>query len=183
MGYGRRHTSPLNSGLWIITELILTVSQIVAAVIVLCLSRHEHPHAPLFQWIVGYASGCVATLPLFWWRWHYRNQASESDLSQARRESTRNNPLVSFSTLTVTRTSEGEGGPTATASRGAQSVGIPNPRYELLNYCWKLNIFRHAACECMLLFEPYSLANKIDFLLSIGYYLFLWLLLLYWQYS
>lgn len=131
-GYGRRHTSPLNSGLWIITELILTVSQIVAAVIVLCLSRHEHPHAPLFQWIVGYASGCVATLPLYWWRWHYRNQASESDLSQAPRESTRNNPLVSFSTLTVTRTSEGEGGPTATASRGAQRVGIPNPRLKAL---------------------------------------------------
>ncbi|KAE8675857.1 Detected protein of confused Function [Hibiscus syriacus] len=63
-GDARRRRSPLNSGLWISIELVLTVSQIVASIIVLALSRNEHPRTPLFVWIVGYASGCVTTLPL-----------------------------------------------------------------------------------------------------------------------
>ena len=39
--YGRRHRSPLNSGLWISIEVIVNVSQIVAAIVVLSLSRKE----------------------------------------------------------------------------------------------------------------------------------------------
>ncbi|KAL8256152.1 hypothetical protein R6Q59_031219 [Mikania micrantha] len=66
-GNGRRR-NPLNSGYWISVELVITVSQIIAAIVVLSLSRDEHPHAPLFTWVIGYASGCVVTLPLLFWR-------------------------------------------------------------------------------------------------------------------
>ena len=131
-GNGRRRRSPLNSGLWISTELVLTVSQIISAIAVLCLSRHEHPHAPLFGWIVGYTSGCVATLPLLYWRWHYRNLDTEPDSSQPRGGSTRSNLPASFSTFSITRTSEGARLSTASASGGAQSVRMPNPRYGFL---------------------------------------------------
>ncbi|PSS28904.1 E3 ubiquitin-protein like [Actinidia chinensis var. chinensis] len=137
-GHNRRRRSPLNSGLWISIELILTVSQIVAAIVVLCLARHEHPRAPLFQWVVGYACGCVAILPLLYWRWHYRSQASEPDSSQPRQNSIQSNPPASFSTLSVTRTSDAEGRHTATASRGAQSVRIPNPRLKILMEYFKM---------------------------------------------
>jgi hypothetical protein len=85
-GPGRRR-SPLNSGLWISIELVLTVSQIIAAVVGLSLSRHEHPHAPLHVWIIGYASGCLATLPLLYWRFRHRNQGSaEQDSSAQQRQ-------------------------------------------------------------------------------------------------
>ncbi|XP_071727294.1 E3 ubiquitin-protein ligase At1g12760-like [Rutidosis leptorrhynchoides] len=73
--------SPLNTGYWVITELVITVGQIIAAVVVLYMSRHEHPQVPLFTWVIGYASGCVASLPLLFWRFHNRNQ----DPSQPRR--------------------------------------------------------------------------------------------------
>ncbi|KAK9076128.1 hypothetical protein SSX86_004461 [Deinandra increscens subsp. villosa] len=63
----------LTSRYWIPIELVITVSQIIAAVIVLSLSRHEHPHAPLFTWVVGYAIGCAAALPLRVWPFHHRN--------------------------------------------------------------------------------------------------------------
>ncbi|GJU17245.1 E3 ubiquitin protein ligase-like protein [Tanacetum coccineum] len=76
--------SPLNSGYWISIESVMTVSQIIAAVIVLSLSRHERPHAPLFTWVIGYASGCVATLPLLFWRFYFRNQATDQDPSLPR---------------------------------------------------------------------------------------------------
>lgn len=80
--------SPLNSGYWISIELVITVSQIIAAIVVLSLSRHEHPHAPLFTWVIGYASGCVATLPLLFWRFYFRNQTSDQDPSQRNQGST-----------------------------------------------------------------------------------------------
>ncbi|KAI7993299.1 hypothetical protein ACSBR2_040299 [Camellia fascicularis] len=137
-GHGRRRRNPLNSGLWISVDLVLTVSQIVAATVVLSLSRHEHPRAPLFGWIVCYASGCVATLPLLYWRWLYRNQASEQDSSQSRQGSTQSNRPTSFSTLSIARNSEGEGRPTVTPSRGAQSVGMPNPRLKALVEYFKM---------------------------------------------
>ncbi|PSS17792.1 E3 ubiquitin-protein like [Actinidia chinensis var. chinensis] len=137
-GNGRRRRSPLNSGLWISTELVLTVSQIISAIAVLCLSRHEHPHTPLFGWIVGYTSGCVATLPLLYWRWHYRNLDTEPDSSQPRGGSTRSNLPASFSTFSITRTSEGARLSTASASGGAQSVRMPNPRLKKLVEYFKM---------------------------------------------
>lgn len=79
--------SPLNSGYWISIELVITVSQLIAAVIVLSLSRHERPHAPLFTWVIGYASGCVATLPLLFWRFYFRNHATDQDPSLPRQSS------------------------------------------------------------------------------------------------
>lgn len=85
---GRRNRSPLNSGLWISIELIITVSQITASVVVLSLSRHENPRAPLFAWVVGYAAGCVATLPLLYWRYVHRNhQGAEQESTRARQSS------------------------------------------------------------------------------------------------
>lgn len=73
-GLQRRHRSPLNSGLWISIELVVNLCQIVAAIVVLSLSKHEHPHAPLFQWVIGYTAGCVATLPHLYWRYVHRNR-------------------------------------------------------------------------------------------------------------
>ncbi|CAN7032559.1 hypothetical protein BRARA_H01301 [Brassica rapa] len=80
----RRRRSPLNSGLWISIELLLTLGQIIAAIVVLSLSKHEHPRAPLFAWIVGYACGCVATLPLLYWRYYHFSHPSEQDPAQHR---------------------------------------------------------------------------------------------------
>lgn len=79
----RSQRSPLNSGYWICTEFVMIMSQIIAAIVVLCLSRDERPEAPLFTWVIGYASGCVATLPMLFWRFYNRNQ----DSSQPRQTS------------------------------------------------------------------------------------------------
>ncbi|KAF2323304.1 hypothetical protein GH714_034538 [Hevea brasiliensis] len=70
-GYDHRRRSPLNSALWISIELFVTVGQIIASIVVVSLSRDENPQAPLFAWVVGYASGCVARLPILYWR--FRN--------------------------------------------------------------------------------------------------------------
>ncbi|KAK3010452.1 hypothetical protein RJ639_010661 [Escallonia herrerae] len=127
-GHGRRR-SPLNSGLWISIELVLTVSQIIASVVVLSLSRHEHPRAPLLAWIVGYASGCVATLPLLYWRYRNRNQGQDQDSSQARQGS----PQSNLSGGSTTRTLEGEDRRTsASASRDGQSAGLLGSRLKVL---------------------------------------------------
>ncbi|KAA8525346.1 hypothetical protein F0562_007236 [Nyssa sinensis] len=139
---GRRRRSPLNSGLWISFELFLTVSQIIVSIVVLCVSGHEHPHAPLFAWIVGYASGCVATLPLLYWRYRHRNQASDQDSSQPRQGSAESDLAVeptSFSSPSIMRHSEGEAHRTiGTASRGGQSVGILSSRFKVLVEYFKM---------------------------------------------
>ncbi|KAH7332200.1 hypothetical protein KP509_20G075100 [Ceratopteris richardii] len=67
-----QRSSPLNSGLWISLEAFITVGQILAAIIVLGLSRNEKPKAPLNFWIIGYTVGCVAVLPLLYWRYRQR---------------------------------------------------------------------------------------------------------------
>ncbi|XWS70819.1 hypothetical protein CRYUN_Cryun03dG0081700 [Craigia yunnanensis] len=137
-GDARRRRSPLNSGLWISIELVLTVSQIVASIVVLALSRNEHPHAPLFAWIVSYASGCVATLPLLYWRYRHRNQASELDSAQARHTSHINVPAGPFS-LSVTRTSDGGDHRTATTSpRVGQNMGVTSARIKALVEYFKM---------------------------------------------
>lgn len=81
-GGGRNSRSPLNSGFWISFEFIFTLSQIIASVIVLISSRDEHPRAPLFAWIVGYASGCVVSIPLLLWRYFVRDQNSSQTNSR-----------------------------------------------------------------------------------------------------
>ncbi|PPR96238.1 hypothetical protein GOBAR_AA24422 [Gossypium barbadense] len=137
-GDARRRRSPLNSVLWISVELVLTVSQIVASIVVLSLSRNEHPRTPLFPWIVGYSSGCVATLPLLYWRYRHRNQASEQDSAQNRHASHNNAPARSFS-FSVTRTSDGGDHRTATTSpRGGQNMGITSARIKALVEYFKM---------------------------------------------
>lgn len=81
-GGSRQRISPLNSGLWISIELTITVSQIVASIIVLSLSRHEKPQAPLSVWVAGYAAGCLATLPLLYWRYTHRNGSQSLEEQQ-----------------------------------------------------------------------------------------------------
>ncbi|KAK9715293.1 hypothetical protein RND81_06G155400 [Saponaria officinalis] len=73
----RRNWSPFNSGLWMSIELAFTLTQIIASMTVLCLSRHEHPQAPLFAWVVGYTAGCFASLPVLYWRFIHRNQGND----------------------------------------------------------------------------------------------------------
>ncbi|XP_042378861.1 E3 ubiquitin-protein ligase At1g63170-like isoform X1 [Zingiber officinale] len=90
--YGHHNRSPLNSGLWITVELVANVSQILAAVIVLSLSRHEHPRTPLTVWIIGYTAGCVVTLPHLYWRYlHRSSQRTEQDPAHSNQETTGNN--------------------------------------------------------------------------------------------
>lgn len=139
-GEARRRRSPLNSGLWISVELFLTVSQIVASIVVLSVSRNEHPRAPLFAWIVGYASGCIATLPLLYWRYRHRNQALEQDSTQPRQGGSThiNVPAGPFS-VSVSRASEGEDRRNAiTSPRGGQNAAL-NARYimqHLMFFCF-----------------------------------------------
>ncbi|KAL5756261.1 hypothetical protein ACOSP7_020688 [Xanthoceras sorbifolium] len=75
-GYGHHHRSPLNSGLWISIELVITVSQIIASIVVLTMSRNENPQTPLFVWVVGYACGCLAMLPILCWRFRNRHMGT-----------------------------------------------------------------------------------------------------------
>ncbi|KAM5566279.1 E3 ubiquitin-protein ligase [Rosa sericea] len=135
-GETRRRRSPLNSGIWISIELVLTVSQIVASIVVLSLSRNEHPRTPLFAWIVGYASGCVATLPLLYWRYRHRNQVSEQDSVQARQNSQLSARPFS---LSLSRASEGEDLQTATAThRSNQSSAVLSRRLKVLVEYFKM---------------------------------------------
>ncbi|XP_073276186.1 E3 ubiquitin-protein ligase At1g63170-like [Primulina huaijiensis] len=127
--------SPLNSGLWISIELVLTVSQIIAAIIVLSLSNHEKPGAPLRTWIVGYASGCLAILPLLYWRFKYRNQVSEQVSSQQSQEISQGNN--SSGSLAGRVMGAEDRWTTATTTRGA-SNGMPNPRLKVFVEYFKM---------------------------------------------
>ncbi|KAI3468281.1 hypothetical protein Pfo_024944 [Paulownia fortunei] len=131
-----RQRSPLNSGLWISVELVLTVSQIIAAIVVLSFSNHEKPRAPLKAWIVGYASGCLAILPLLYWRFKHRNQGSEQDSSQHRQDSSQaNNSSVPL----TRRAMDGEDLWTSgTATRGTQSNRLPNSRLKVFVEYFKM---------------------------------------------
>lgn len=121
-----RQRSPLNSGLWISVELVLTVSQIIAAVVVLSLSRSEKPRAPLRAWVVGYASGCLAILPLLYWRFKHRNQSSEQDSSENGQEaSLNNNSAMPFTRRSINRE---DSWTTGTTTRSTQGIGLPNSR-------------------------------------------------------
>ncbi|KAM0944850.1 putative transcription factor C2H2 family [Dioscorea sansibarensis] len=109
--YERRRRSPMNSGFWISVELIASLSQITAAIIVLLLSRHEHPRAPLFEWIIGYAAGLAATLPHLYCRYIYHNSRGgpRQIASQLHRNSSQSNPPESHADNTVNAT-QGLGG-------------------------------------------------------------------------
>ncbi|KVH89940.1 Zinc finger, RING/FYVE/PHD-type [Cynara cardunculus var. scolymus] len=141
-GHGRRR-SPLNSGYWISVELVITVSQIIAAIVVLSLSRHEHPHAPLFTWVIGYASGCVVTLPLLFWRFHNRNYGSNQEPSQARQSSTPGSLSAiasSFTSPSNGRISEGDTRNTTGTSSRRFTLGSLGARIKVLAEYFKMGL-------------------------------------------
>ncbi|MED6152403.1 hypothetical protein PIB30_091746 [Stylosanthes scabra] len=139
-GDSRRSRSPVHSGLWISVELVLLLSQIVASIVVLSLSRHEHPHTPLFAWIVGYASGCVATLPLLYWRYYHHNQSRDQDSSQTRQSSPRvNDPSGTFHSSS--RTNGGaDGHAAASIPRSSQASPLTNRRMKTLVEYFKISL-------------------------------------------
>jgi hypothetical protein len=118
----RRHRSPLNSGLWISIEVIVNVSQIVAAIVVLCLSRKEHPQAPLLEWVIGYTVGCVATLPHLYWRYIHRNIVNgEQETSHAPQGPSNNNSTEASNAASVSERRR----------NAARNAVLANPRYFL----------------------------------------------------
>ncbi|KAE9584581.1 hypothetical protein Lal_00021746 [Lupinus albus] len=133
--YGHHRRSPLNSGLWISVELVVTLSQIIASIVVLSISRNENPQAPLFAWIVGYASGCVATLPLLYWRYRNHNQSIEEDTTQPSQGSFERNPPEpsSYTAISVSHVSDEENNrATESATGSARIPGLFNSRFDRL---------------------------------------------------
>ncbi|CAI9100264.1 OLC1v1037228C2 [Oldenlandia corymbosa var. corymbosa] len=134
-GFGRRW-SPFNTVLWISLELLFTVSQIVAAVVVLYISRNENPQTPLFAWIVGYAAGCALSLPLYYWRYLHRNQTIDQSSTPSRQVSRSGNSAVesnSYITISLTRSSEEEDGQnTSSGTWNGQNTSSPTARLGLL---------------------------------------------------
>ncbi|XP_078432318.1 E3 ubiquitin-protein ligase At1g63170-like [Wolffia australiana] len=117
--YGRRQGSPLNSGLWISIELVINMSQIIAAVIVLSLSRSEHPKAPLFEWVIGYTVGCFAILPHLYWRYiHRNNRPNDEEFTRRLQEASQNNQV------SATQVSQDN-----LRNAGGQYSIITNPRF------------------------------------------------------
>ncbi|MBA0875449.1 hypothetical protein Goshw_003783 [Gossypium schwendimanii] len=49
---------------WVYIRLVFNISQIVASITVIVVSRNEKPQAPLSTWIMGYAAGCAASIPI-----------------------------------------------------------------------------------------------------------------------
>ncbi|KAJ9179119.1 hypothetical protein P3X46_010942 [Hevea brasiliensis] len=108
-GYDHRRRSPLNSALWISIELFVTVGQIIASIVVVSLSRDENPQAPLFAWVVGYASGCVARLPILYWRFRNCYQSSQQDSVQSHQGSSQDSLSdSSYAVISVTQASDEE---------------------------------------------------------------------------
>ncbi|KAH9323106.1 hypothetical protein KI387_017745, partial [Taxus chinensis] len=134
-GSGRQRTSPLNSGLWISMELTITVSQIIASIIVLSLSRHENPQAPLHVWVLGYAVGCFATLPLLYWRYSHRyaNTAEQDPLSSS--GASHSSVLTRTSSYGVTSapqfSQEQEAGDTFQPARSTQDTSVSDARINI----------------------------------------------------
>ncbi|OIW09269.1 hypothetical protein TanjilG_01240 [Lupinus angustifolius] len=138
-GETRRHRSPVHSALWISVELVLLVSQIIASIVVLSLSRHEHPRTPLFQWIFGYAIGCGATLPLLYWRYYHHNHIREQDSAQPRQTS----PQISDPSgtlLSSSRTNGGEDVQAVVSSRSNHASVLANRRMKTLMEYFKISL-------------------------------------------
>lgn len=110
-GLGRRRWSPFDTLLWISIELVFTLGQVIASIVVLYISRNENPQTPLFAWIVGYAAGCVASLPFLYWRYLHRNQATAPGSNQARQppsEGSHTSEQNSYITISFARSAEEE---------------------------------------------------------------------------
>ncbi|CAL5096810.1 unnamed protein product [Urochloa decumbens] len=123
-----RRQSPLNSGFWISIELVVNLSQIIAAICVLSVSRNEHPHAPLFEWVIGYTIGCIATLPHLYWRYLHRNHLASVQESANQNYIPNNIPESnSFTEVSAPRVSEA-GVITGTNGVSRNNVITTNPR-------------------------------------------------------
>ncbi|CAN6331595.1 unnamed protein product [Urochloa humidicola] len=123
-----RRQSPLNSGFWISIELVVNLSQIIAAICVLSVSRNEHPHAPLFEWVIGYTIGCIATLPHLYWRYLHRNHLATVQESANQNYIPNNIPESnSFSETSAPRVSEA-GVVTGTNGVSRNNAITTNPR-------------------------------------------------------
>lgn len=134
---GNRQQNPLNSGLWISIELIVNVSQIIAAATVLSVSRNEHPRAPLFEWVVGYIIGCVVTIPHLYWRYLHRNCQNIEQEPAAQGSSQRNiSESDSFAAISAAHASEGVNDNSTGVSRN--NFPIASPRVYALVACLKL---------------------------------------------
>lgn len=135
---GNRQQNPLNSGLWISIELIVNVSQIIAAIAVLSVSRNEHPRAPLFEWVVGYIIGCVATIPHLYWRYLHRNCQNIEQEPTTQGSSQRNiSESDSFAPISSARASE-VGNEDNSTGVSRNNVPIASPRVYALIACLKL---------------------------------------------
>ncbi|XP_028121437.1 E3 ubiquitin-protein ligase At1g63170-like isoform X1 [Camellia sinensis] len=143
-GSGRRHWSPFNTILWFIIELVFTVGQIIAAIVVLSVSRNENPQTPLFAWIAGYAGGCAASLPILYWRYVYRNLGAEQGSTQLRPDSSQGNSTSepnSYTTVSLARTTEEEDGQnTSSETWDQQTMGAPNARLSALMLRFKMSL-------------------------------------------
>lgn len=135
-GIGRRNWSPFNSGFWIFIELVFTLCQIIASMTVLCLSRHEHPQAPLFAWVVGYTAGCFASLPVLYWRFLNRNQGAERGALQGSQASPRANSASapnSYVTISLSQSLEQDHHNAPGTTYESQTMGIATSRYQLID--------------------------------------------------
>jgi hypothetical protein len=122
-GNGRRTRSPLNSGLWISVELVVTVAQIVAAIVVMVLAKDEHPEAPLFTWVIGYTCGCLATLPILYWRFRTYNRATGQDSSQRATSSQGNSESTPYTAVSVAQAADEENSTGVSAAPRNNQVG------------------------------------------------------------
>ncbi|KAL9242392.1 hypothetical protein vseg_016394 [Gypsophila vaccaria] len=132
---GRRNWSPFNTGFWICIESVFTLTQIVASTTVLCLSRHEHPQAPLFTWVVGYTAGCFASLPVLYWRFLHRNHVVENVIhaNQASPPTNAATDESSYVTVSLSQSSEHEAHHNVPGSTyEAQTMGIADTRIGLM---------------------------------------------------
>lgn len=135
---GHRQQNPLNSGFWISIELIVNASQIIAAISVLSVSRNEHPHAPLFEWLIGYTVGCVVTLPHLYWRFLHRNRQNTEQESASQASSERNiSEPNSYAVISSAHSSSVVDEPNSTGV-SRSNLPIASPRFYALVACFKL---------------------------------------------
>ncbi|XP_057494302.1 E3 ubiquitin-protein ligase At1g63170-like isoform X1 [Actinidia eriantha] len=134
-GSGRRHWSPFNNVLWLSIELVFTMGQIISAIVVLSVSRHEKSHTPLFAWILGYAIGCAASFPILYWRYLHCNWGTEQASTQMHQDSSQGNTTSernSYITISLARTTEEENGQnTSSGTWSSRIMGAPNIRLRL----------------------------------------------------
>lgn len=133
---GRQRWSPFNTLLWILIELIFTLGQIIAAIIVLSISEGENPQNPLYAWVVGYAAGCTASLPLLYWRYLRRNQATGRGSAQSQQPHSEGNTPPdpnSYITISFAPSPDDETRPTTSSNTSTGlNVAVPNIRLNML---------------------------------------------------